>query len=192
MISRPITAPLHVAALRDGMTEISVEAHITDRVRGIAVLLTGDEVRGLIADLAATLPEGASCEIEATANAVASKLRAVGRVESEQPEEGIVARALHEYGGPCSQAYADVVSAYVCATHGQRDALFLAVAFEAAGRERAPDAGPAMPTTTDRAGSAATSARALHREIDLALARKEAVLQEQLRAVIATRSQCVS
>ena len=56
MISRPITTLLHVAGLGDGTTEISVEAHIADRVRGIAVRLTADEVRSLIVQLAATLP----------------------------------------------------------------------------------------------------------------------------------------
>jgi hypothetical protein len=45
----------------------------------------------------------------------------------------IVADALARYDGPCPHAYADVVSAYVSAPPGGRDALFLAVAYQAVG-----------------------------------------------------------
>lgn len=39
----------------------------------------------------------------------------------------IIDDALARYDGPCSQAYAEVLRAYICAPAGGRDALFLAM-----------------------------------------------------------------
>ncbi|MGH1574334.1 hypothetical protein ACRAWG_31395 [Methylobacterium sp. P31] len=65
----------------------------------------------------------------------ASELTAgVGRTERlKKQSRDLVEKALADYGGPCSQAYADVLSAYVSAPPGGRDALFLAVAYRAVG-----------------------------------------------------------
>jgi hypothetical protein len=45
----------------------------------------------------------------------------------------VIEAALDRYDGPCSQAYADVLSAYVAATKWGRANLFLEVAFRALG-----------------------------------------------------------
>lgn len=57
-----------------------------------------------------------------------------GRPERlSQQSHDLVRDTLAQYGGPCSQAYADVLHAYIGAPPGGRDALFLAVAARAVG-----------------------------------------------------------
>ena len=46
----------------------------------------------------------------------------------------VIEAALDRYDGPCSQAYADVLSAYVAATDWGRANLFLEVAYRALGQ----------------------------------------------------------
>lgn len=68
----------------------------------------------------------------------------------------ILDKALARYDGPCAHAYADVVSAYISAPAGGREALFLAVAYRAVGVT------PPSPDQT-ALGSRATSAPARFR-----------------------------
>ena len=54
-------------------------------------------------------------------------------VRNGEDARRFVDRTLNRYGGPCSQAYADVLSAYIAAPEWGRAALFLSVAYQAVG-----------------------------------------------------------
>lgn len=88
----------------------------------------------------------------------------VGRAERlNKQARTIIVDALARYDGPCSQAYGDLLHAYICAPPGGRDALFLATAYRAVGC--------ATPSSTPTApASPGAAARALLPENDRALA----------------------
>lgn len=54
-------------------------------------------------------------------------------VHTHDEARRVIKVALERYGGPCSQAYADVLSAYVAATDFGRANLFLEMAYRALG-----------------------------------------------------------
>jgi len=54
-------------------------------------------------------------------------------VERRREAARIIDDALTDYGGPCSQAYADVLTAWVHCPAGAREALFLELAYRAVG-----------------------------------------------------------
>lgn len=68
----------------------------------------------------------------------------------------LVAKALADYGGPCPEAYADVLKGYISAPPGGRDALFLAVAYQAV------DLSPPSLLQSPSPGSPDTGEGALH------------------------------
>jgi hypothetical protein len=54
-------------------------------------------------------------------------------VHTHDEARRVIEVALDRYDGPCSQAYADVLSAYVAATDFGRANLFLEIAYRAVG-----------------------------------------------------------
>ncbi|MGF6247037.1 hypothetical protein ABID82_002414 [Methylobacterium sp. PvP062] len=57
-------------------------------------------------------------------------------VNTHDDARRVIEAALERYDGPCSQAYADVLSAYVAATDWGRANLFLEMAYRALGVTR--------------------------------------------------------
>lgn len=86
------------------------------------------------ADRTPPMPEHRSIHLIA-ADQIAQAIREVGELNAganhtarmEANAKRIIDDALARYDGPCSQAYAEVLRAYICAPAGGRDALFLAM-----------------------------------------------------------------